>query len=238
MARGVIPSGDGVGCGIGECSTDEDKYKWRGVNSEAEWNATPEDRRRIKYAKPKGDWDGQTKQIRTNPADLANTCLKMAKKRAQIDLTLTATAASDVFEQDIEDLPEEYRDGMKTDQKVSGKPEVAKPQPKEDKPKDAPPVEGSHITVKIETVTLKSGKKKDGKTWEKYGVKGDNGIWYGTFSKTLGEAAKILEGQPAFITYEQSGEFFTLVDIKPVAPSVAVEGEALPPEESTGIEPF
>ena len=49
-------------------------------------------------------------QVRTNPADIANTVLKMAKKRAQIDLTLTATAASDCFTQDVEDLPEELRD--------------------------------------------------------------------------------------------------------------------------------
>src|SRR5690606_20296729 len=50
------------------------------------------------------------KQVRTDPADVANTVLKMAKKRAQIDMTLTALAASDIFTQDIEDLPEEMRD--------------------------------------------------------------------------------------------------------------------------------
>jgi hypothetical protein len=50
-------------------------------------------------------------QIRTEPADLANTILKMAKKRALIDAVLTATAASDIFTQDIEDLPPEYQAG-------------------------------------------------------------------------------------------------------------------------------
>jgi hypothetical protein len=49
-------------------------------------------------------------QIRTEPADVANTVLKMAKKRAQIDLTLTATAASDIFTQDVEDIPDELRE--------------------------------------------------------------------------------------------------------------------------------
>jgi hypothetical protein len=39
-----------------------------------------------------------------NPADFYNTALKMAKKRAHIDATLTATAASDIFTQDIEDM--------------------------------------------------------------------------------------------------------------------------------------
>jgi hypothetical protein len=36
-------------------------------------------------------------------ADTYNTVLKMAKKRAHVDATLTATAASDIFTQDLED---------------------------------------------------------------------------------------------------------------------------------------
>jgi hypothetical protein len=96
------PSGMVVGEGIGECSSNEEKYKWRKAYDE-EWNATPENRRRIKLGKYKD------KQVRTEPADVANTILKMAKKRAQIDMTLTATGASDCFEQDVEDLPEGIR---------------------------------------------------------------------------------------------------------------------------------
>lgn len=101
-------SGIVVGIGIGECSTNEEKYKWRRAICDAEFDDTPETRRRIKYGKYKGQVE-KTKQIRTEPADLANTALKMAKKRAQIDLTLTATAASDIFTQDIEDFPEELQ---------------------------------------------------------------------------------------------------------------------------------
>ena len=41
-----------------------------------------------------------------NPADYYNTVLKMAKKRAHVDAVLTATAASDIFTQDVEDMPE------------------------------------------------------------------------------------------------------------------------------------
>lgn len=93
------PSGTVVGEGIGECSSNEEKYKWRKAYDE-EWNATPETRRRIKFGKYKD------KQVRVEPADVANTILKMAKKRAQIDMTLTATSASDCFDQDIEDLPD------------------------------------------------------------------------------------------------------------------------------------
>lgn len=118
-AKGVHQqTGIVIGVGVGECSTNEDKYKWRGAVCDEEYDATPENRRRIKYQKGgyvNGRYDKyaivQKKQIRTEPADLANTVLKMAKKRAQIDLTLTGTAASDIFTQDIEDLPEELRDG-------------------------------------------------------------------------------------------------------------------------------
>jgi len=38
--------------------------------------------------------------------DMANTVLKMAKKRAQIDGVLTVTAAFDVFSQGVEELKE------------------------------------------------------------------------------------------------------------------------------------
>ena len=94
------PSGMLLGEGIGECSSNEEKYKWRKAHDD-EFNATPENRRRIKFGKYKD------KQVRTEPADVANTILKMAKKRAQVDMTLTTTGASDCFEQDVEDLPEE-----------------------------------------------------------------------------------------------------------------------------------
>jgi hypothetical protein len=111
---GVI--GHVVGAGVGECSTDEEKYRWRAAHGDGEWNDTPEDRRRIKWGSKWGQGQGdrietQTKQIRTNPADLANTVLKMAKKRAQIDLCLTALSASDVFDQDLEDLAPELTQG-------------------------------------------------------------------------------------------------------------------------------
>lgn len=116
--RLVSPTGIFVGAGIGECSSNEEKYKWRGALCEAEFEEAAPDRKREKWNK--GRWDNNARrygepfkimQIRTEPADLANTILKMAKKRALIDAVLTATAASDIFTQDVEDLPPEYRDG-------------------------------------------------------------------------------------------------------------------------------
>lgn len=99
-------NGSFIGAGIGECSSAEDKYSWRASVCDEEFDATPENRRRVKFSKYQGKVE-KKKQVRTNPADVANTILKMAKKRAQVDAVITATAASDIFTQDIEDLPEE-----------------------------------------------------------------------------------------------------------------------------------
>jgi hypothetical protein len=102
--------GSYLGSGVGEASSSEEKYRWRKAVCDEEFDATPEDRRRVKFARGKGGTHYTINQVRTVPADVANTVLKMAKKRAQVDMTLTVTGASDIFCQDIEDLPEELRD--------------------------------------------------------------------------------------------------------------------------------
>jgi hypothetical protein len=97
------PTGHAMGTGIGEASSAESKYQWREVVCDQEWDATPVDRRREKWKRGKSA-PYVVRQIRAEMEDVANTILKMAKKRAQIDGTLTTTAASDVFSQDLEDL--------------------------------------------------------------------------------------------------------------------------------------
>jgi len=100
-----------MGEGVGECSSNEEKYKWRKAY-QREFDATPADRRRVKFGYDKyKEQDYEITQVRTEPADVANTVLKMAAKRAQVAMTLNVTAASDIFTQDIEDLPE----GMQAD---------------------------------------------------------------------------------------------------------------------------
>lgn len=98
-----------LGQGVGSCSTDEEKYKWRSVVCDEEWDATPQTQRRTKFGKKRDGGHWSSNQIRTNAGDLDNTVLKMAKKRAMVDLALTCTAASQFFGQDVEDLPEELR---------------------------------------------------------------------------------------------------------------------------------
>lgn len=99
-----VQSGLFLGEGVGECSTDEEKFKWRGAVSEDEFTSFPEDKKRIAYKKKKDGTSYTIKQVRQVPADMANTVLKMAKKRAFVDAILTVTGASDIFTQDVEDM--------------------------------------------------------------------------------------------------------------------------------------
>jgi hypothetical protein len=129
----AIGSNNVVGMGIGEASSEEEKYCWRRVDGENEWQATPENKRREKWKDNR-----PIRQVRTTPADVANTILKMAKKRALVDGARTATGASDFFDQDLEDLP----DGMLNEtRKPIERPQAKAAEPKAEatKPATAPP---------------------------------------------------------------------------------------------------
>lgn len=97
-------SGVVLGSGLGEASSGEEKYKWRKAVCKEEFDETPVNMRRIKHARGKGGTTYKQEQIRTEQADLANTILKMANKRAKMAMTLNVTAASDCFNQDLEDM--------------------------------------------------------------------------------------------------------------------------------------
>lgn len=122
------PTGNIKAQGVGACSTMEGKYKYRQADKEITSNPVPREYWDVRKADPKkaqqmiggagfgtkktddGQWmitkGGGDKVEHDNPADYWNTCLKMAKKRAYVDAMLSATAASDIFTQDIEDMPE------------------------------------------------------------------------------------------------------------------------------------
>lgn len=101
-----------LGSGMGEASSGEAKYKWVKAYKE-EWDDTPQHLRRTKYG-----WDKvkrqkyEVLQVRTEPADLANTILKMANKRAKIAMTINVTACGDMFSQDLEEMDEALRDHL------------------------------------------------------------------------------------------------------------------------------
>lgn len=107
-----IPSGQVWGQGVGSASTLENRYRYRFENTNkfvpSEYWQNRDSRllggNQFTARKVNKNWMIFERIEHDNPADYYNTVLKMAKKRAQVDACLTATAASDIFNQDLEDL--------------------------------------------------------------------------------------------------------------------------------------
>lgn len=103
-ARAVsIQTGLVVGVGLGSCSTYESKYRWRWENWRDKRNAPPADQG---WEQANGKWGAYWRRRIENRDlfDQWNTVLKMAKKRALVDLALTISGASEMFTQDVEDM--------------------------------------------------------------------------------------------------------------------------------------
>jgi len=116
-----------LGSAVGECSSGEEKFKWRKPVCDQEWEESPVDRRREKWVKGyQGQPEKKIKQVRMESDDQANTILQMADKRAFVAVTRKVTAASDIFTQDIEDMEHIPEDGEAT---TTATP---KPQPKKE----------------------------------------------------------------------------------------------------------
>jgi hypothetical protein len=110
--------------GVGSCTTMESKYRFRPGLVVDTGKPVPREYWDLRTSDPKaaqaalGGHGLSTKKIdgvwhvvekgetveNDNPADQYNTVLKMAKKRAYVDAILSATAASDIFTQDLEDM--------------------------------------------------------------------------------------------------------------------------------------
>lgn len=178
-------SGVFAGSGIGECSTAEEKYKWRSAICDEEFEETPEDRRRMKWVKGYGQKPSQKKQVRTQPADLANTVLKMAKKRALVDAVLTATAASDIFDQDLEDLPPEFRQENGDGRPAPQKPQKKEPQqPAQSEPDDTFAQDVASELGVVETEFISVGEALNSDVGSKVHIKGEI---KGIYTKKVGE---------------------------------------------------
>ncbi len=112
-----------VGEGVGTCTTMEGKFRFRWDNTGNEvpkeyWDTKNKDLLGGPFntvRKVDGKWYIFQRVEHDNPADYYNTCEKMGKKRAHVDAILTATAASDIFTQDIEDMPEVINQQTKTE---------------------------------------------------------------------------------------------------------------------------
>lgn len=168
-----------IGEGLGECSTNEEKYKWRRAASNSEFENTPEDRRRIKYGYSRRDKsEYQIKQVRTERTDLANTALKMAAKRAQVAMAINAVGASDIFAQDLEDLPEEYLN-QEQEQKPPVQQPRAKAEPAKADSKPAAPENTGPITEgmkRVITAKLTAAALSEADLFKKFGVESWTGF--------------------------------------------------------------
>ena len=167
-----------LGQGVGSGSTMEKKYRYRK--------------------------DANGKNIENEDiADVYNTVLKMAKKRAQIDATLTVTGAADMFTQDLIEEEAEAKEPIREPQAKAG------PTP----PPVSPTPEGDVITGVIQAVSVKDGEGAKG-PWKKYGVKVDD-MWHSTFDHKIGEQAEGLKGKEATINYTTDAKGYrNIVSIK------------------------
>lgn len=189
-----ILSSDGsvLAVGVGECSTGEEKYRWRRPVHVNEYNAAPEDRRREKFQRNGDVWQ----QVRVNPADVANTVLKMAHKRAYVHGVIMATAAGAIFTQDVEDLPEGV-EPHESDQPA--RPPIQPPQRRSEQGRRpaAPSGAGSTVVTTVRDVSEKTGTNQQGKPWTKFTVHGADGQPYGTFDTEIARIARSAKAEHA-----------------------------------------
>ena len=215
-----IPTGQSVGQGVGSATTMEGKYRFRGGEKKDTGNPVPKDYWNLKKTDPAkakeligGDgfgtakFDGEwricelgEKIEHDNPADYYNTVLKMAKKRAHVDAILTATAASDIFTQDTEDMTEVIPGAAEV--KKESKPPLQEPQKKsgngEQKPQmkdpDAPCSEAQ--TKAIFAMCGKLGIKDDFEVHKKAsrlaGIPGDE-VVTSLKDLTKGQASSVID---------------------------------------------
>lgn len=217
-----------IGYGVGECSSNEDKYKWRGSVCDGEFEETEFDRKREKWKK---GWnnapDTKIKQVRTNIADIANTILKMAKKRSLVDACLTTTACSDIFEQDIEDLG-----GVIDMDRPGSKPAVQKTQRKSSQKKTTtdPEATEDECFIKVERVGKKDN--KDPKKNPKYIIHSVGGTMYNTFDKDIADSAKEIEGTDIEILVQfTTGKWGNTIKENGFVVTTPVENDSTNPEE-------
>lgn len=180
--RVPVSAADGtvLAVGVGECSTGEEKYRWRRPVHPKEFESAPEDQRRQKWTRKGEVWD----QVRVHPADVANTVLKMAHKRAYVHAVIMATAAGAIFTQDVEDMPE----GTVGDEHDQRPASIKPPQRKATAPAGA----GSTVTVSVLGLTSKDGVGNNG-PWTKWTISASDRKTYGTFDaevKRIAEEAK------------------------------------------------
>jgi len=244
--------GEEISTGVGECSTLESRYRYRNENTgqlvpKEYWEKRDPELlggpqfsvKKVKDANGRGKWVITHKVEHPDPADYWNTVLKMAKKRALVDGALTATAASDLFTQDVEDMRHLFTADDESTQ--AGEEKIREPQPKAapapesrtkstatEKPQqeeaEAPKSwgeeqlpDGQEIhSGSVEQVRSKSGTKKDGTPWTRYNICVD-GEWFNTFDHDHAGVAEDAQdhGEEVVLTYETDRFGKKIVELLP-----------------------
>lgn len=133
---------------------------------------------------------------KANPADVYNTVLKIAKKRAHIDATLTVTGAADILTQDLIEDEEMQREPIQ-------EPKAKATVPKAATKSTPPPADGDIVTGMLTGVEEIPFKKKDGSESFRFALVVD-GVKYGTFSQTIADEATQFIDQQVRLTFSVS----------------------------------
>jgi hypothetical protein len=225
-----------LGAGVGSCTTMEGKYRYRKADllcPECGQAAIIKGKEEfgggwVCYQKKGGcgkKWTDANSPFggvitsrveHDNPADYYNTCLKMAKKRALVDACLTVTAASDIFTQDIEDMPE-VMPGAAQNQKPNGKPPLTQP-----KAKTATKPETLSVHGIIDNAETKSGGTNE-KPWTKHAIT-IAGQVFGTFDQKIADLAAQYRGSDVGVSYTVDAKGRqTIVELVPILTGDAPE---------------
>jgi hypothetical protein len=240
-----IGSGSVCGAGMGACSTMEGKYRFRVAPKKLTDRPVPKEFWELRGKDPKaaqallggpgfsyqkdagGSWmiaEGSSEKVEhDNPADYYNTCLKMATKRALVAATLTATAASDIFTQDIEEMPEVVPGAAQAATQPT--PTMHKAEP----PKAAPAPSVAHSEPNgevVEEAVLSSFEEKNGTSsrgpwtaWFCVMTRYNNTTFKATtFDKKIGEAIAVLAGSVCRIKHKE-GKKLDQRDIVSIEPA-------------------
>lgn len=218
--RMVLKTRAGVflGASYGYASSLEEKYKWRRSTGPKEFAAVAEGRKRVKFRRGRDNSEYEELQVRTEDEDLRNTVIQIAMKRAEVSGTKRVHALSDMFSQDLEDLPAEIRESIIDGEVVArdagngGGPQPG--QRKSEQSKSAAPANGQTTAATTSTgssapATDTGGNVRQGvisNVEEKQGPK--KTYWYvtldgswkcATFSETTAKTARELQASKATV---------------------------------------
>ncbi len=259
--------------GVGSCSTMESKYRYRQgerkcpecgkatiITGKAEYGGgficfAKKGGCGAKFAANDERITGQFvgKVEHDNPADFYNTCLKMGKKRAHVDAIITATACSDIFTQDVEEMvqnaavatadpaPAQQQATLAKQAAPAASAPPAQPAPQQQRPTTSHPAGNEQTFPVVQVLRVKEvhSKPEAPKKWTAYFVTFSDG--YGeleaaTFDKNIAAIANDLAntGENAMLLTRPSSkegkkEIVKLerADVPPEQPELTSQ---LPPE--------